>query len=97
MNLRVEIRDQVLNVMKENGFSVDVHNMEEELFYDSLQFVSLMVSIEDMFRIAIPERYLLAEGLNTANDFCVMVSTLIDEKGGEIWYEDEEDEEDEEA
>ncbi|MBQ6183311.1 MAG: acyl carrier protein [Clostridia bacterium] len=62
--------------MNECGFDVAEESLDDELQYDSLQFVSTMVSIEEKYGITIPDDYMLGEGLDTARDFINMVYLL---------------------
>lgn len=65
-----------INIMNECGFDIDIQTLDESLQYDSLQFVSTMVSLEESFNIQIPDQYLLAEGLDTGLDILHMVEML---------------------
>ena len=75
-----EILNKFITVMNECGFDIREETMDEELQYDSLQFVSTMVSFEDAFGIEIPDQYLSAEGLDNARDMFNLVLELLELK-----------------
>lgn len=73
----IDIRERLLQVMNSNGYTVDKENPTEELMFDSLQFISTIVEIENEFEISVSDEYLTAEELNNFNEYFNMVlSTL---------------------
>lgn len=71
-----EIMINFISVMNECGFDLNEDTIDEELQYDSLQFVSTMVALEDFFDIQIPDQFLLSEGLDSGRDIFNMVFQL---------------------
>lgn len=71
------IRDKLIDVMNSCGFDVSTDTLDASIEYDSLQFVSTMVELENAFQIQIPDEYLLAEGLDTPYDILNMVLKII--------------------
>lgn len=67
------IKQKLINLMNSCGFNISNENMDENLEYDSLQFISTMVDIENEFNIEIPDEFMLSFGLDTANDFLNMI------------------------
>lgn len=72
--------DDFITVMNECGFDLTEETMDEELQYDSLQFVSTMVAMEEYFGIQIPDQFLLAEGLNSSRDIFNMIQQSVNLK-----------------
>ncbi len=64
---------EFIKIMNECGFDLTEETMDEELQYDSLQFVSTMVALEEHFNIQIPDQFLLAEGLDSSRDIYNMI------------------------
>lgn len=75
----ISIADFIV-VMNECGFDLTEETMDEELQYDSLQFVSTMVTLEEKFNIQIPDQFLLAEGLDSSRDIYYMIQQSINLK-----------------
>ena len=71
------VRDKFIEVMNSCGFDITEETLEEPIEYDSLQFVSTMVELENTFQIQIPDEYLFAEGLDTPQDMLDMVLKII--------------------
>ena len=62
-------------IFDENGINVIDPNAPLEL--DSMQFISIIVSIEDTFQIEVPDNYLSEDQLVNFNDFLAMVESVI--------------------
>ncbi len=77
-----ELYLEVKEIMEENGFFLDDDSISEELYFDSLQFVSTLVSLENKFNISIPTDYLNSQKLNFFYEYVDMVKELI-KKGGQ--------------
>lgn len=77
MNKAEKINSKFIEIMNSCGFDITMETLDVPIDYDSLQFVSTMVEIENAFNIQIPDDYLLAEGLDTSQDFLDMVLTLL--------------------
>lgn len=77
MNETKTICDKFIDVMNSCGFDITEETLEEPIEYDSLQFVSTMVELENAFQIQIPDEYLFAEGLDTPQDMLDMVLKII--------------------
>ncbi len=52
------IRERLFELFKENGIDISEDELNLELPMDSLQFISLIVSIEEAFSITIEDEYL---------------------------------------
>lgn len=76
---QIDITDFIA-IMNECGFDLTEETMDEELQYDSLQFVSTMVALEEHFNIQIPDQFLLAEGLDSSRDIYNMIQQSINLK-----------------
>lgn len=63
------MKDKILEIFRENGVFIESSDYELELELDSMQFVSIIVSLEDEFCMEIPSDYLSSEKLKTLKDF----------------------------
>ena len=53
-------------------------NIFNDLAYNSLSFIQLIIDLEQTFNIVIPDDYLLMENLSTVSQVCDMVSILLE-------------------
>ncbi len=63
------MKDKILDIFRENGVFIESSDYELELELDSMQFVSIIVSLEDAFCVEIPSEYLSSEKLKSLKDF----------------------------
>ena len=49
----------------------------ENVIEDSIQFISFIIEIEQIFSVEIPDEYLIPERMNTINDVCSLVENLL--------------------
>ncbi len=56
-------------IFENNGVTIYEENLEHEIDYDSLQFVSILADLEAEFNFEFPEEVFSGEGLNTPLDF----------------------------
>ena len=72
------MKNELLNIFIENG--VQIFDFEEdkyiELSLESIQFISILVEIENHFSIMIPDEYLLFERLPTLDSFFELICSL---------------------
>lgn len=68
---------KLIEVMNSCGYDITTDSLDEPIDYDSLQFISTMVEIENEFEVQIPDEFLLAEGLDTPRDFLDMVLHIL--------------------
>ena len=73
----MEIRDRLIDILKENGIDIFENQFDEELQIDSIQFVSAIVSIEEEFEINIDDFYLVKENFHTFTDFEKLVMEVL--------------------
>ncbi|WP_068785886.1 acyl carrier protein [Paenibacillus phocaensis] len=81
-----KIEDIIIKILSDNGINIFESEMDEKLIIDSIQFVSIVVSLEESFNITIPGEYLSFERLQTVADFEEVIRTLV--KGGEKYEEE---------
>lgn len=67
---------KIINVFERVGIYVNENDFDNQLEIDSIEFVSLVVTIEEEFDIIIPEEYLIFDKLNTVNQFVVLIDEL---------------------
>lgn len=72
MNL-IEIKEKLYNILSNNGVEY-TENDNEEIMLDSIDFVSIIVEIENEFDIVISEEFIQIDKLRTVNQFIVMIA-----------------------
>lgn len=72
MNL-IEIKEKLYNILSNNGVEY-TENDSEEIMLDSIDFVSIIVEIENEFDIVISEEFIQIDKLRTVNQFIVMIA-----------------------
>ena len=75
MEKNINVKKRLEKVFNENGLTIDLDNQILEL--DSLQIISLFVSIEDEFNMEIPDEFLTREVLSSFNDFYEMLLNIL--------------------
>ena len=68
--------EKVLSILDHNGLTV-YDDINAELEFDSLQFVSIMVDLEDCFLVTIPDNKLDGTKYHNALDFITTISSLL--------------------
>ena len=71
------VKKRLEKVFNENGLTIDLDNQSSILELDSLQIISLFVSIEDEFNMEIPDEFLTREVLSSFNDFYEMLLNIL--------------------
>ena len=74
-----EIKKCIFDILDENGIYIDSNEMEEDLdlreyILDSLQYVYIIVELEDRLGLELPDEVLLYENLASINGFANMIS-----------------------
>jgi len=78
-----EIKERLLDCIERNGILVEYKKEmpERVLIEDSLQFVVLLIELENEFGIVVPDEYLTTEeNLTDFQALCTMVNKLIEVK-----------------
>ena len=57
MEKNINVKKRLEKVFNENGLTIDLDNQSSILELDSLQIISLFVSIEDEFNMEIPDEF----------------------------------------
>ena len=78
MEKNINVKKRLEKVFNENGLTIDLDNQSSILELDSLQIISLFVSIEDEFNMEIPDEFLTREVLSSFNDFYEMLLFTLD-------------------
>ena len=73
MNL-IEMKEKLYNILSNNGVEY-TENDNEEIMLDSIDFVSIIVEIENEFDIVISEEFIQIDKLRTVNQFIVMIAS----------------------
>ena len=77
MEKNINVKKRFEKVFNENGLTIDLDNQSSILELDSLQIISLFVSIEDEFNMEIPDEFLTREVLSSFNDFYEMLLNIL--------------------
>ena len=77
MEKNINVKKRLEKVFNENGLTIDLDNQSSILELDSLQIISLFVSIEDEFNMEIPDEFLTREVLSSFNDFYEMFLNIL--------------------
>lgn len=72
-----EIKLNVIKVLERNGVSVLDFESDYGIIIDSLQFITIVVDIEETFDIEIPDDYLIYDKMNNINNIItIVINTL---------------------
>lgn len=63
-------------IFAQNGYQVNSGDEDERLELDSLQFISIICDIENVFEITMPDHYLSGEDIDTFTDVLSIVEKL---------------------
>lgn len=74
----MEVKKRVMNCLEENGIEVCKDGTFNEL--ESVEFISMVVSLEEEFMIEFPDEYLLTYKLTNVNIICNVIMGLINGK-----------------
>ena len=77
MEKNINVKKRLEKIFNENGLTIDLDNQSSILELDSLQIISLFVSIEDEFNMEIPDEFLTREVLSSFNDFYEMLLNIL--------------------
>ena len=77
MEKNINVKKRLEKVFNENGLTIDLDNQSSILELDTLQIISLFVSIEDEFNMEIPDEFLTREVLSSFNDFYEMLLNIL--------------------
>lgn len=77
MEKNINVKKRLEKVFNENGLTIDLDNQSSILELDSLQIISLFVSIGDEFNMEIPDEFLTREVLSSFNDFYEMLLNIL--------------------
>lgn len=74
----MDIREKLRNIFAEMGVFIDEDEGDAELNIDSLQFINIILEIEETFSMTVDEDFMLIEKLNSLNAFEKMVKETIE-------------------
>lgn len=80
------IKEKIIECMSNMGiinYENDSNFKIEDYILDSIMFVSFIIELEQMFRIDIPDEYLITDRLQTFDDIYNMIELLTGEKSKE--------------
>lgn len=73
----MDIKDELINLFTEIGISIDDECYNDELQLDSLQFINIIILIEDTFLFTVGDNYMSHDKLKSFNDFKNMICESI--------------------
>lgn len=73
---KVNILDNLLELMNDIGIIINEHGEFQEL--DSLDFITMIVSVEEEFGIIIPDNILLITVINSVSKLETIIISLMD-------------------
>lgn len=73
----MNIREELLDIFAQVGIFIDEYEYDEILQIDSIQFVNVILEIEETFTITVDEEYMLYERLNSLSAFENMIMKTI--------------------
>ena len=79
-----ENKEKIISALEESGVLID-GSIEEaninQYFDDSIQFMTFLVNLENIFEIEFPNELLVFENFDNINNICEMIQEL---KGNEV-------------
>lgn len=78
MKNEMNIRQKIIKCIEENGIQICSDGNLDEL--ESIKFISLIVSLEEEFKIEFPEEYLLTYKLSNVDMIKEVIINLIDNR-----------------
>ena len=72
------VRHKIKNILIDHGIESLINDYDEEFFLDSIQYVSILVSIEQQLSIDIPDEYIIIKDSYSINDFVSLVDNVLD-------------------
>ncbi|MCI9303725.1 phosphopantetheine-binding protein [Clostridium sp.] len=73
----MDIKNNIIQIFKDNAIEVNEENLEETIDMDSLTFISILMEIEDFFSIEIENEKLLVEEFNSILAFENIISKYL--------------------
>ena len=87
-NVNTEIKEKIMGIMSglfsDSGVDTDILeyvDLIDDFGMDSINFVSLIIELEEAFEVQIPDEWLLMEKFRTFSQIYSAVDLLINEKG----------------
>lgn len=81
-NVEMQLRDIILECGRVSGITIDGDtNLQEDLGYNSLKLMDMVIHIEETFSVEITDEYLLLENLSVYKNLLDVVKRLV--KGNE--------------
>lgn len=75
MNINGKIKEMLCDI------GITYNSDYDELEMDSIQFITLVVKIEDEFMIEVPDDFLLISAMNSINNIEIILGNLLGEQG----------------
>ena len=74
-----ELKEKIKGILEECGIELLDYEEDEELGIDSMQYVSLIIQLEDYFNIIIDDEYIIEKDI-TLREIIEMVRKYVDNK-----------------
>lgn len=75
----MEIKNEIIRIFDENGVDAFDKNQLDEV--DSIQYISIIVEVEQFFQITLPDEILIENKFSDFEAFVFVVKEIIEEKG----------------
>ena len=73
----MDVKKTLIDIFEENGIFLNQDEYDTELQLDSIQFVNVIVQIEETFTITVDEEYMVQERLPTFHAVLDMVEEAV--------------------
>lgn len=73
----MNIKDSLLDIFNKCGFQLSPEDYNQNIEMDSIQFMSIILSIEETYHLEVDQEYLSMDKLNTFNEFISMIEEKV--------------------
>lgn len=77
MDIRLENLLVIINKFLEKNISIDEVDQNFQTLIDSINFINMIIDIEDVYSIEIPDEYLDFQKMNTVNKIYAVIKELV--------------------
>jgi len=72
-----DLRSRIITILEHNGLIFDGMSEDSTLVFDSIQFITVIVELEEEFDIEIPDEYLLSEEISCIDSIVNIVNNIM--------------------
>ena len=74
---KMNVEEKLINLFEDKGIYLSEQEKNDPLELDSIQFISIIVDIEQVYCIKIDDDYLMSDNFKTFNDYLLIVQTVL--------------------